>query len=181
MSDTTWTVPPAPRFVEEPVLGDERPMLEGWLDAHRATLRWKVEGLTAQQLKTPSDPPSALTLLGLVRHLADNERWWFRRHGAEDVDLRDIYCTDDWPDADFEGVPDADAAADLATYEAEVLAAREAVAGRSLDDVVQGPAPSRPRSLRWIYLHMIEEYARHNGHADLLREHLDGVTGDFPR
>jgi uncharacterized damage-inducible protein DinB len=171
----TWTAPQIDR-PHEPYIADERTMLEGWLEWHRHTLLVKCTGLTAQQLKQASVPPSKLTLLGLVRHLAEVERWWFRRFTGTNVE--DIYCTDDDPDGDFDNVADANAEADLDTFLAEIAAAREAVAGEPLDRVYPHPEGHHDRSLRWIYTHMIEEYARHNGHADLLRERIDGVVGD---
>jgi hypothetical protein len=172
----TWI---APEVTDEPTvtLGSERELLDTWLDAHRRTLRWKCAGLTADQLKAVASPPSSLTLLGLVRHMADNERWWFTHHAAG-LPLVELYGTESDPDGDFCGVLGADATADLATFEAEVEASRVAVADVPLDREV-GDEPDRPLSVRWIYLHMIEEYARHNGHADLLRERIDGRSGDF--
>jgi uncharacterized damage-inducible protein DinB len=151
-------------------------MLESWLDFHRATLLWKADGLDDDQLRLRSVPPSSLTLLGLVRHMAEVERWWFRRIIAGQ-DLPDIYCTEEMPDGDFDLVDDADPEADRATFLAEVEAARASAAARSLD--VTGIHPRHGEvSLRWVMVHMIEEYARHNGHADLLRELIDGATGD---
>ncbi|KQX70099.1 DinB family protein [Angustibacter sp. Root456] len=173
----TWTAPPA-EYATNLLTGTEREQLESWLDTHRQTLLWKCEGLTEQQLKTPASPPSTLTLLGLVRHLADCERWWFQKIAAG-LDVPDLYGTDDDPDADLDAYAAADAAADLETFRQEVVAAREATAGLSLDHVVRSPR-GNDMNLRWIYVHMIEEYARHNGHADFLREQLDGTTGDFP-
>ena len=172
---TTWTAPEVTR-VDEPFTGDERPMLEGWLDWHRQTLLSKAAGLTAEQLRTASAEPSNLTLLGLIRHMAEVERSWFRRRAAgQDVGM--LYCTDDNPDGDFDDVASADAEDDHATYLAEIELARDAANGLPLDH--EFSTPRRPAiSVRWVYLHMIEEYARHNGHADLLRERIDGVTGD---
>jgi uncharacterized damage-inducible protein DinB len=172
---TTWTAPDVTR-VPEPLVGPERPMLEGWLDWHRQTLLSKAAGLTADQLKIASAEPSNLTLLGLIRHMAEVERSWFRRRAAgQDVGL--LYCTDDNPDGDFDDVAGADAEDDYATFVAEIELARKAVADVSLEH--EFPTERRPLiSVRWVYLHMIEEYARHNGHADLLRERIDGVTGD---
>jgi Protein of unknown function (DUF664) len=160
-------------------LSDEKQALDEWIDFHRATLLLKCEGLTAEQLKTRSAEPSLLSLLGLVRHMSDVERGWFRLHAAHE-DLPFAYSTDDEPDADFLGVDEADASADLAHFVAECQRCREATANLSLDEVVasRGHHPERTRNIRWIYLHMIEEYARHNGHADLLRERIDGATGD---
>ncbi|MFC0005850.1 DinB family protein [Micromonospora siamensis] len=175
----TWTAPKIDRTTE-PFGGDERPMLEGWLDYHRETLLLKCAGLTAEQLKTPSVEPSTLTLLGLVRHMANVERWWFRIRAAGQ-DLPGVYDDSQDPDADLNDYVDADPEADFAIFAAEVAAARAAVAGLPLDDVLRAPrrdGTPEHRNLRWAYLHMIEEYARHNGHADLLRERIDGVTGD---
>lgn len=165
-----------------PFVAGEREMLEGWLEFHRATLLHKCAGLTDEQLKQAACPPSNLTLLGLVRHMAKVERIWFReRFAGAPVDR--LYSTGANPDADFEELATADATADLATFAEEVELARGAAAGRSLDDTFPRPHPERfpergaEMSLRWIYVHMIEEYARHNGHADLIRERIDGTTG----
>jgi uncharacterized damage-inducible protein DinB len=160
-------------------LSGEKQALDEWVDFHRATLLMKCEGLSSEQLKTRSVEPSALTLLGLVRHMSDVERGWFRIHAARE-DLEARYSTDAEPDADFLNVESADASADLAHFVAECQLSRAATAQLSLDDVVpsRGHHPERTRNVRWIYLHMIEEYARHNGHADLLRERIDGATGD---
>lgn len=174
---TTWTAPAIER--DEPdLVADERTSLEQWLDYHRATLLTKCTGLTAEQLKRRSMPPSTLSLLGLVRHMVEVERWWFRMHaGGEDLGFP---YDPDGIGLDFDAVEQADAEADLEAYRAECEAARAAVAGRSLDDQVpsRGDHPERVRDIRWIFVHMIEEYSRHNGHADLLREAIDGVTGD---
>jgi uncharacterized damage-inducible protein DinB len=155
--------------------GAERTQLDAWLDFHRDTLLMKCAGLTDDQLRTRSAEPSTLTLLGLVRHMAEVERWWFRRQFGQ-ADLGDLFCTAEDPDYDFNGVASSDAAADFAAYEEEVLAARSTATGRSLDDQFTD-ARGITFDLRWVYLHMIEEYARHNGHADLLRELIDGTTG----
>jgi Protein of unknown function (DUF664) len=172
-----WTAPAIDR-TEPDRVADERTSLEQWLDFHRATLVMKCTGLTADQLKQRAVPPSRLSLLGLVRHMVDVERWWFRMHGAGE-DIGFIYDPDS-VGLDFEAVEDADAEENLTTFHRECEAARAAVAGRALDDVVpsRGDHPERERDIRWIYVHMIEEYARHNGHADLLREAIDGITGD---
>jgi uncharacterized damage-inducible protein DinB len=175
---TAWTAPPVER-TDPDLTADERTSLEQWLDYQRATLLWKCAGLTADQLAERSVPPSALSLLGLVRHMVEVERWWFRMY-ADGQDVGYQYCTDDDRDADFDRADAAGAESDLQTYRQEVEAARAAVADRHLDDVVPGSADQRRRArdIRWIYVHMIEEYARHNGHADLIRERIDGVTGD---
>jgi uncharacterized damage-inducible protein DinB len=175
--ETGWTAPPVER-PQPDLVAAERASLEQWLDYHRATLLGKCAGLTTDQLKRRAVPPSTLSLLGLVRHMTDVERWWLRQHVAGE-DLPDVYATEQNEDADFEDVQDADAAADLETYRREVDMARAAAATRSLDDVVpsRGHHPERVRSVRWILVHLVEEYARHNGHADLLRECIDGSTG----
>jgi len=161
---------PEPSFVAE-----ERAMLDGWLDYHRRTLLWKCEGLSDDQLKTASVPPSKLTLLGLVRHMSEVERGWFAEFF--DTDQTEIYCTPDNRDGDFDDVADADVAADLAIFRREIDFYREQAPRFSLDEV-KADHRGKEFNLRWIYTHMIEEYARHNGHADLLRESIDGATGD---
>ena len=168
--------PPDTR-VEPPDTGDEHPMLEGFLDFHRQTLRWKCAGLTDEQLRLRAIESSSLSLLGLVRHLAEVERSWFvRRFTGRDVPW--IYCTDDDPDADFDNVDTADVQADWATFDRAVAESKEAAKGASLTAEFFHPRHRKTYSLRWLYLHMIEEYARHNGHADLLRERIDGATGE---
>jgi uncharacterized damage-inducible protein DinB len=173
----TWTAPDIDR-VEPERIADERTSLEQWLDYHRATLLWKCAGLSAEQLKQRSVPPSRLSLLGLVRHMTEVERWWFRMHAAgEDIGFP---YDPDGVGLDVEDVEGADAAANLAAFVDECAASRAAVKDKSLDDVVpsRGDHPERTRDIRWIFVHMIEEYARHNGHADFLRETIDGRTGD---
>jgi Protein of unknown function (DUF664) len=158
-----------------PRVADERAMYQSWLDFHRGTLLWKCAGLTDAQLKTASVRPSTLTLLGLLRHMSEVERWWFRTSTAG-LSLPDLYCLEDDEDGDFDNVADAVVDQDIATYKAECEAADDAVSAMSLDHTFVGR--NGPISLRWVYTHMIEEYARHNGHADLLRECIDGATGD---
>jgi len=177
MADT-WTAPPVDR-VDADRIADERTSLEQWLDYHRSTLLMKCAGLTAEQLKMRAVPPSRLSLLGLVRHMVEVEQWWFRMHAAQEQGLRFPFDPDG-VGLDFEEVDDADAEANLEMFRQECERSRAAVAGRSLDDVVpsRGDHPDRTRDIRWIYVHMIEEYARHNGHADLIRECVDGRTGD---
>jgi uncharacterized damage-inducible protein DinB len=173
----TWTAPAVER-VRPARLLDEREALEGWLDFHRATLLGKCTGLSAEQLKLRPVDPSPLSLLGLVRHMAQVERYWFRVHVA-DRDMDSIYNAPGRQDADFEDLAEADAAADLATFVREVELARDAVRDVPLDRVVRSHTshPDRISNVRWIFLHVIQEYARHNGHADLLRERIDGATG----
>jgi uncharacterized damage-inducible protein DinB len=173
---SVWTAPAVER-VSEPQVGDERAVLAGYLDWHRQTLLHKCTGLTAEQLKRAVVEPSNLTLLGLVRHMAEVERWWFRRQAAQ-LDLPDIFCTEEIPDGDFDLIADADAERDFATFVEECQLATQAMAQRSLDDLFRHTGREKDISVRWVFAHMIEEYARHNGHADLLRERIDGVTGD---
>ena len=172
-----WTAP-VPERIEPERLTDERASLEQWLDYHRATLLLKCAGLDEQQLKQRPLLPSRLSLLGLVRHLTEVERWWFRMHAAQ-MDLEFPYDPDG-VGVDFEDIESADAAANLDAFVAECAASRAALASLSLEDVVPslGHHPERVRNIRWIYVHMIEEYARHNGQADMLREAIDGVTGE---
>jgi len=174
----TWTAPEVTR-PEPPLVAGERETLDAWLDFHRDTLLQKCAGLSADQLKQRAVEPSGLSLLGLVRHMTDVERWWFRIHAAN-TDMPFCYWTDGDPDGDFNDLDAADAEACLIAYRDEIDQARAAVRGKDLDEVVpsHGHHPERVRDIRWIYVHMIEEYARHNGHADLIRERIDGVTGD---
>ncbi|WP_425570428.1 DinB family protein [Pseudonocardia adelaidensis] len=165
-----------------PAAADERTMLAGWLDWHRATLEVKCAGLGPAQLATRAVEPSGLTLLGLVRHMADVERAWFRRRlGAEDAPP--LHYSDADPDGDFDNVDPAtaDAAtveAAFATWRAECARAREIAAALPSLDVMVTDRAGRRLSARWVLHHMVEEYARHNGHADLLRERIDGTTGE---
>ncbi|MGW4735429.1 DinB family protein [Streptomyces shenzhenensis] len=157
----------------------ERTMLEGWLDYHRETLALKCAGLTDAQLRTASVAPSELSLMGLVRHLAEVERSWFRKVLVGE-DPGPIYYTEEDPDGEFH-LTEADTwQGAYATWQGEIEAARRHAAGFTLDDLSHGVSrlSQEPFSLRWIYTHMIEEYARHNGHADLIRERIDGATGE---
>ncbi|QOV39779.1 DinB family protein [Streptomyces ferrugineus] len=165
---------------EEPATtADERSMLEGWLDYHRKTLAWKCEGLTDAQLRTAAVEPSTLSLMGLVRHMADVERSWFRTVLA-DEDAEPLFFTEEDPDRDFR-VTETDTWREIhSTWQEEIEAARHQAARFGLDDLSKGRSrrTGKQFNLRWIYTHMIEEYARHNGHADLIRERIDGATGD---
>jgi hypothetical protein len=136
----------------------------------------KCAGLGAEQLKLRSAAPSTLTLHGLVRHMAEVEREWFRICFAGQ-DIGSLYSTEAWPNADLEDLESANPETDFATFTEEVRLARAVTVGRSLDDRFVHPQRSVEIDLRWIYVHIIEEYARHTGHADLLRERIDGVTG----
>ncbi|SME87818.1 Protein of unknown function [Streptomyces sp. Amel2xC10] len=155
-------------------------MLEAWLDFHRATLALKCSGLKDDQLRLAAVPPSPMTLLGLVQHMAEVERNWFQR----------VFANQDVPPAfgenNVDGYalgPDRGLDEALAAWQSEVARGRELIADASLDDSGRlseqeaSHAGEQGVSLRWIMVHMIEEYARHNGHADLIRERIDGVTG----
>ncbi|MFB6847115.1 DinB family protein [Streptomyces sp. NPDC056373] len=164
---------------EPSTFADERTMLEGWLDYHRQTLAWKCEGLSDEQLRTAAVEPSDLSLLGLVRHMADVERSWFRRVLTGE-DVQPIYWSDENRDGEFL-LTEADTWQEAhGTWQAEIETARRNAARFGLDDVTEGKhgRTGERFNLRWLYTHMIEEYARHNGHADLLRERIDGATGD---
>ena len=160
--------PPATRRT-----GSERELIDAWLEYHRESLRWKCSNLTPEQLCSANAQPSRMSLLGIVRHMTDVEHWWFvevaargpklERYPGEDEDL----CQADPATAD----------ADLAAYAAAVDVARAAFADADLDAEVPHPVHGHEVAIRWIALHMIEEYARHNGHADLLRERIDGAVG----
>ena len=154
----------------------EREMLDGWLEYQRATLVWKCEGLTDEQLRTRAVPPSTMSLLGLVRHMADVESHWFRRILSR-AGTPPTYSSDTDPDGDFDNVGDANVEHDVAVWRAECDNARAVAAAMQLDDHGIGKRGDSI-SLRWVLVHMIEEYARHNGHADLFRECIDGSTGD---
>lgn len=160
-----------------PFMDGERESLENWLEFYRQTLPLKVAGLTAHQLCQASVPPSSLTLIGLVRHLTEVERYWFSNVVAGS-EQEPVYGTPENSDADFDEYSPATALADLAAYQDELVAVRELAAQvDSLDDAVVGKRKGQELNLRWIYTHMIEEYARHLGHMDMVRECLDGQTG----
>jgi uncharacterized damage-inducible protein DinB len=164
-----------PRRSEPPYILTEREMLEQWLEFHRATLLLKCEGLDDAGRKSRPVPTSRLSLHGLVRHMGEVERGWFRRTLLSEPDAPYLFADPDVDDSELVPLDDADWDADLAAWQAECDASRAAAAGFSLEDT--GMRRGQPCSLRWIYLHMIEEYARHNGHADLVREMVDGRVG----
>jgi uncharacterized damage-inducible protein DinB len=169
----TWTVPTTTP-ADGPLSGADRPILEGFLAWQRSTLLGKCAGLTGEQLAQATVPPSNLSLLGLLRHMAKVERIWFReRIGGQQ--LTPMYDPAKGKDADFEDLDPARAAEDYERLAAECRLADEAAAARSFDDTFQ--LGDDLMSVRLVYIHMIAEYARHNGHADLIRERLDGATG----
>jgi len=163
---------------DPPYQGDELAVLTGFLRFQRDTLELKCAGLDAVDLARRSVDPSTLSLLGLVRHMAEVERSWFRRVMAGQ-DAPPHFYSDTDPDGDFDGaVPDPELVAEAwATWRDEVSFAERFVA-EAPDLDVTGTDPWRgAMSLRWVLVHMVEEYARHNGHADLLRERIDGTVG----
>jgi hypothetical protein len=170
-----WTVPVIVR-VDEPTAGDEDATLRGLLEWQRATLLWKCRGLSATELTVRSVPPSTLSLLGLIRHLSDAERAWFRRYFRGEQ-IPEVYARRDAPNAAFDNAEASRAEADVSRLMAEWDASRNAVSGASLEDRFVHEQFG-VMSLRWVYNHMIAEYARHIGHADLLRELVDGTTGE---
>ena len=162
---------------EPPYLGDETETLAGFLDFHRATLLWKLEGLDDEQLRRAM-VPSGTSLLGLVKHLAYVERSWFQGVWAgQEVSFP---WTKEDPDADWRIEPGESTGDILALYNGECDRSREIVAATSsLDEVVEHPRHRDWKmNRRWILTHMVEETARHVGHADILREQLDGATGE---
>ena len=160
-----------------PMTGDERTTIEAWLDFQRHTLLLKCEGLDDAQLRLMSVPPSPLTLQGLMQHMAEVERNWFRRvlAGENAPPIYGRASDTSGHDGGFELLDDVGFAEAEETWRREIDAARAICARFALDDT--RPFHGAEVSLRWIYLHMIGEYARHNGHADLIRERVDGVTG----
>ena len=161
---------------KRPTQADERTMMMAFLAWHRETLRVKCVGLSLAQLTDRAVPRSALSLLGLVRHAAESESFWFRQVMAGQTPAVSTPTT---PDGAFD-VSRADTqVVDHAwkIWRAEVaFADRFVLAAPNLE--ITGNEPGEgPVSLRWVLMHMVEEYARHNGHADLLREQIDGATG----
>jgi uncharacterized damage-inducible protein DinB len=164
---------------ETPYTGDERATLTAFLGFHRDTLEWKCDGLTPAQLAERAVSPSSMSLLGLVRHLADVERGWFRR-GVAGETAEPLFYSDDNLDGDFDdvdGATQADVDRAFAAWRAEATRADEIIAATELDQTFVSRRGD-VISLRWVLVHLIEEYARHNGHADLLRERIDGATGE---
>ncbi len=169
----TWRAP----AVERPdgsLTAPERELLQGYLDFYRATLLFKCAGLTAAELAARPSPPSNLSLLGLIRHLTKVERIWFRIHFADEP-ADPVFPLELGKDADFELIDAAEAQAAYDGLIEEWKLSDEAVAGHSLDD--RFTFKGTESTLRQIYIHLVGEYARHCGHADLVREQLDGTTG----
>lgn len=159
---------------------DERTVLEEFLRYSRDTIELKTQGLSDAQAAAAVCPPSMLTLTGLVRHLAEVERNWFQRRFRGDA-ATPIYYTDERPDGDLEVEPTTSLAESVRVWRREVAVSDDVLAACSdLDEIAATDSKrhgERP-NMRWILVHMIEEYQRHCGHADLLRERIDGVVGD---
>ena len=172
-----------PARTDPPRVGTEAEILLGYLDFHRDTLRWKTGGLDAAALRRTLGP-SAITLGGLLKHMALVEDSWFTRvHGRQP--LPQPWAAVDWDsDPDWEWSSAAqDSPEELRRQYDESVARSRTIIGSEpdLDAVTVRPSrsgPDRTFSLRWIVVHMVEEYARHNGHADLIRESVDGQVGD---
>jgi uncharacterized damage-inducible protein DinB len=166
-----------PRRTEPDKVGlDERAMLESWLEFHRVTLLLKAEGVDDHARKARPVETSKLSLHGLVRHMAEVERSWFTRVLEKRRDTPYIWYDPALGENDLVPLEDADWEADLAAWQSECDSSRLAAAAHGLDDTGV-TRNGEDCSLRWIYVHMIEEYARHNGHADLIRELVDGAVG----
>jgi uncharacterized damage-inducible protein DinB len=154
----------------------EREMLEGWLEFHRVTLLLKCEGLSDEARKSRPVASSKLSLHGIVRHMAEVERSWFRRVLRRDAEAPYIWYDPEVEDSEMVPLDRANWEADLVAWQHECDASRQAAAELTLEDT--GVTRSgKECSLRWIYAHMVEEYARHNGHADMIRELVDGAVG----
>jgi uncharacterized damage-inducible protein DinB len=158
-----------------PRVAGEKETLTAFLNWQRAVMARKCEGLSADQLRQRSAPPSTLSLLGLVRHMAEVEQGWFQRTMAGEV-VEPHYSSEAEPDGEFDNVDDADVEEAFATWREECRRGDEIVAARELDAIGRHRT-GREVSMRWVLTHMIEEYSRHNGHADLLRERIDGAVG----
>ena len=165
------------RREEPPKVLPEREMLERWLEFHRWTLLLKCEGLDDGQRKARPVPTSLLSLHGLLRHLAEVERNWFQRVLEEDDSFGPIWFDEDVDDSELVPLDDAVWEDDVAQWQEECERNRLTAAAHGLDDTGFRKRSGEVTSLRWIYVHMIEEYARHNGHADLIRELVDGQVG----
>ena len=160
---------------EPPYVGDERDTLVGFLDYQRATLLWKCAEVNSEGLVRRAVPTSNLSLIGIVRHMTVVEWSWFEEHFSG-LSVPAPISLDEDVDADFNNLDPAGVDEDFARFYAQCDMSRRITAAGELDQLA---AVSRdPLTLRWILVHMIEEYARHNGHADLLREAIDGAVGE---
>ncbi|QCX26188.1 DinB family protein [Nocardioides jishulii] len=168
-----WADDDRPRI---PRMAGEREALTAYLEHYRATVEMKCRGIGNGESRLRSVPPSTMSLHGLVRHLAQVERWWFQQN-FERRDVPLLFADETDREPDFNPPPDADFAADLDLWRAECAVSRQIVAAHDLDDVARPLDSDEDVNLRWLMLRMITEYARHCGHVDLLREALDGRVG----
>jgi len=166
---------PVPRTVVIPRDGDELEMLKAYLDHYRETFELKCAGVAPDRLSERTSPPSRMSLHGLARHLAGVERWWFAINFAG-IDLPMLYYSDDDPDQDFESL-DSDPLEALEVWRAECERSRGIVDDAPDLDAKGAIARNGSYTLRWLMLRMIAEYAQHAGHADFLREGIDGAVG----
>jgi uncharacterized damage-inducible protein DinB len=166
----------APKRPHIPFNGPERVQLDAWLDFYRATVLEKCDGLNAAQLKERPVASSSLSLLGIVRHMTFVEQIWFENRFAG-RDTSDYYKTEDDRDSDFNDLDDAAVENVFSLYVQATDVSRDLSVGHHLDEMATKVSRGREVDLRWILIHMIEEYARHCGHADLIRELIDGATG----
>jgi Protein of unknown function (DUF664) len=166
----------APKRPHIPFSGPERLQLEAWLDFYRATVLEKCDGLGSAQLKERPVSSSGLSLLGIVRHMTFVEQVWFEGTFAG-RDITEYYKSEGDRDADFNDLDDTAVENVFVLYGQATDVSREVVAGHELDEMAVNARRGREVDLRWILIHMIEEYARHCGHADLIRELIDGATG----
>lgn len=171
----TSQVWPVPRRAVIPRAADEFTMLKAYLEHYRETFELKCAGVPADRMAERSSPPSTMSLHGLTRHLAGVERWWFAINFAG-LDLPMLHYSDDDPDEDFESL-DGDPFEALELWRAECERSREIVESASGLDAVGVRERNGSYSLRWLMLRMIAEYAQHDGHADFLRESIDGAVG----
>jgi hypothetical protein len=169
----TFEAPDRPHI---PFSGDERTQLAAWLDFYRGTLLEKCDGLTPAQMKERPVTTSLLSLLGMIRHMTFVEQAWFESAFAGH-DVLEYYKTEGDRDADLKDLdrPAAEEVIDL--YLRAIETSRQLAEGHDLNEMSKRPRRGRETDLRWTYIHMIEEYARHCGHADILRELIDGSTG----
>ena len=152
-------------------------MLLTLLDNNRAVMVWKLDGLTLEEATRPV-VASGTSMLGLVKHLAYVERWWFDDFFAGNT--VDYPWSEEDPDADFRTEEGETVAGVISLYTEAVARSNELVAEAQMDDLSVGSRGGEQFALRWIVAHMIEETARHAGHADIIREMIDGTTGDYP-
>jgi len=163
---------------------NELTMLNDFLDHYRSVLLAKANGLTDEQARKCAVEPSNLSILGLLRHMAEVERHWFRRMFLNEADLPDFFAVEGvaigTADSDFEFPENAALSEAVETLQRAIVESRQAIVGKTAEDVSGAVRPKTGSvvPLRWILIHMIEEYARHCGHADFLRERLDGKKGD---